>query len=292
MEMHIEKKVLEIGNDKICFTIDSLKSNKDEDLPILILPPAFNKTIRDYFLFSIYFTYNGFRVIRFDVNNHVGSSSGNVFDYKMTDCLKSLNTVCEYVEKKYANVNIYVLGTSLIGRVVIKQLSMSNSNLYSHVGLLIPVVDAADTIRRVSGIDYVGMELNGQQVNEMKLLNNIVSGNAARDIIINNYAGIKNCIKDLSQSKKPVSVFVAEQDEWVDVADVHKVFNEYKYCESFISLNYSSHQLDRNLKAAKLILEQIVSHFSQKQHGVEYSIITPNFNDIVYNSKIDRMQGL
>ena len=288
MIINYDPRIIKKDGISIYLSIDKDSDNNERDIPIIIIPPAFNKTMRDYFMFSAYFVNNGFTVVRYDTPFHIGLSSGDIFDYKLSESLHTLNIVSDYVKLQFSNSNSYLLGTSLIGRVVIKQLTYPNADMFSHVCLLMPVVDVQDTIKKVTGIDYFDAVQKDLTIKDIEILNHRVSSSFIFDALDNGFYDSKNTIEDLSNTKKEISVFTVEQDEWVSAEHEQLIFSDYKYCVKLSTLMYSTHQLDRNLQAMKTLLEEIVTYIVNREYSGGYKIRFPDFHDLVNNSKLDR----
>lgn len=289
MNLNIETDIIKDGDNDIYVAIDTIEENVGKELPVIIIPPAFSKTMRDYFMFSLYLAANNFTVLRYDTINHVGLSSGTIYDFKLSDCIYTLEKVSQYARQRFSGP-ISILGTSLAGRVVLKHLSMVEKDRYSFVSLLLPVVNVSDTIRRVSSIDYFKMEYDGVPVKEANILDNIVSFDYVRDAIRNDFSSIETSWADLEKIDVPMTVFVAAQDEWVDFEQIKEVFMSDKRPPSLnlVAINFASHHLERNLQAAKLIQKNVVESYTNHFYGEGHEVVLPGFRDVVRNSSIDR----
>lgn len=49
--MSSEKIEIKFENHRVFLIVDTLEGSESETLPIIILPPAYDKTVRDYFMF-------------------------------------------------------------------------------------------------------------------------------------------------------------------------------------------------------------------------------------------------
>jgi hypothetical protein len=264
--------------------IDHMEMGEVEP-PIVIIPPSFGKTMRDYFLFSQYLACNGFRVIRFDNLNYNGCNNVASNNYTMSDLLDTLNIVCDYTRQNYS-APVSVIGESLAGRVILKQLAGLQEGHYSHVALLLPVVDVSDTLRRITFKDY--FESDNSDMEEIDLKGTKLPKEFVKDAIINGYTDLQSSIEDLSKVNNNVTVVASEQDEWVNFEQLKKVCIDSNKCNTFITINNQTHAFERSIKATKLMLNAITNNFINEMFGKEKEIVVPSFQDIINNSKEDR----
>lgn len=210
-----------------------------------------------------------------------------MYYFNLSDCLLTLELVNNYIKNRF-NTDLYILGTSLTGRVVIKLMGLTQRELYKHVGLLLPVVDVSKTIKNITQTDLFGMEIAGKGAKEWDVLGNIISWDCVTNAIKYKYHNLDATLEDLKNNKIQTTIFTAKQDEWVEHEDLLKVFTEdQKY--KIVTFDNLSHKLERNLAGLKLLLKEIVSTYVQLQYGNNFSIYIPDFNEIVFNSRIDRI---
>lgn len=284
----IEPAQIEVAGHRIQLAIDRPKSAQTEELPVIVMPPAFNKTMRDYFLLSLYFVYNDFLVVRYDNVNHLGRSSGSIYDFNLSDCLFTLEQVTAFVRDRFQS-RVSVLATSLMGRVMLRHLRSPLAGIYELVGLLLPVVNVEHTINHIVGIDLFERERAGDPVIEVDILGNRVRAERfVRDVIQQQYDSVTSVMDDLRHADRDLLVFAAPKDEWVRYDEVLSLFSRYERTQQMVVLENSSHQLDRNLVACKQLFREVVGSYMRAIDVKKRDPRFPSFREIVENSRIDR----
>jgi esterase/lipase len=280
------KTIIEADNLKIAVK-DSGPENKNEsDLPIIILPPGLNRTMKDYFIYAAYFVSNDFRVIRFDNINHPGLSSGEILDYTLSDSIYCLDKVIKFIKERYPNSTISLLSSSIMARVTMKYLSYRES--FRHVGLVLPVVNLEQSVTNITGENYYDMEKNNVRRDSFEIFDQIISWKCIQDSIEHDFETYNSTLSDLHTSNQPLGIFIAKEDPWVNFEEVKAAFENRENCIRISLLEGSTHEIGRNITAMKIMLKEIVSHFCAVEYGEEYETVIPNFQKIILWSKEDR----
>lgn len=125
------------------------------DAPIVILPPTYGRSMRDYAAVSWFLLGNGFRVVRFDNRCHVGESHGDIYDYSPRTAIADLEAVVAFVRAQLAGAPWALAAFSLGWRWALRCLRDARdlSLLFGIVG----VVDMRTTLFHVMEDDWFAL---------------------------------------------------------------------------------------------------------------------------------------
>ena len=71
--------------------------DKDEGRPLIIVPSQYERVMRDNIVISLYLTSNGFNVLRYDLTDHIGLSSGEHEDYRLSTSYIDFHEILHHV---------------------------------------------------------------------------------------------------------------------------------------------------------------------------------------------------
>lgn len=241
---------------KIVAYHDQLESAKQEQ-PFIILIPGYGETKRESLLLSYYLVKNKFNVIRYDATNHVGESEGDIFKTTLSQIKDDLTSVIDFVAMKHGVDRVGVVASSLSQRVAIKAVAED-----SRVGLLIGlvgVVSLQDTLLRIYQEDIIRDVSIGDVKSEYEVLGYVIHNNFPIDAIKHKFHNLDSTLEDVKAINIPIHLFCAENDSWINFADVQKVAQEFTRSESKLHIIPGAmHQLQENMTALKIVLKNVV----------------------------------
>ena len=266
----------------------------EEERPLIIVPCQFEKSMRDNVSISMYLAGNGFNVLRYDSTNHVGISEGEHLYHTSSGAYDDFHDVFTYARSgAFQYSSIGVLGISLTARILFKYFS---ANSAEDVGLfvsLVGVVNLDRTLENITGEDIVKGNLEGTVYGVKKIIKYPINWNLyLNDASENQYTGIDKTIEEIGNIKVPMVVICAEKDEWVDVDDYYRVFdNDFECVKEKFLIPDAAHKLSKNPEAAEQALFQVIKSFSKYLKGTDLEnemIYKPIITEIIDRNKQER----
>jgi len=227
-------------------------SGPQHQLPIVV-GSGFSRRMDHLSTVAQYCVYNGFHVTRYDLINHVGLSEGEMIDFTMSDSLRSLKAAVDWTCEHTGQPKVAILATSLTARVAYELAAQSNR--IALVITAVGVVHLKKTLNCVFGVDFEAMvpeEIEGWAVFEGKKIRPLTF---TRDAHINHWWSFDGCIERLKQVEQPIINFVGNADEWVDVREVERAFQEGAGGpRKLFTLDRAQHDLSRDPAVARTFL--------------------------------------
>lgn len=232
------------------------------DSPTIILMPGYGETKRESLLISFYLARNSFNVIRYDATNHVGESSGEIFNTTMDQLKNDLVAVINYASSRFRSDKICVFAVSLSFRVALK--ATVECPKISFLMGLVGVVNLQSTLLKIYREDIIGDIQSGKVKNTYEVLGFVINNNFPIEAILHDYHDLNGSIRDIKKINVPVVLFSAENDSWIDPADSRTIANECKNRNSILKVVPNAmHQLTENPAALKNTMKDIVATASR-----------------------------
>ncbi len=274
-------------------TIRCLLERPDTDsaAPLVIVAPSYALSMRHFGPLSLFLTLNGFQSLRFDYTNHVGISTGDVYDYKLSTAADDLSSVLDSLDGWGMQGPVGVISVSMGARIAFRALRgrPEVASLVSLVG----VVNLQDTLNSVVGEDVVAEGLSGSVPDAREVLGYHVSGQMVMDAIEHDLHSLESTKVDVAQCDFPITHVFAEDDAWTKLHEAEQVFGENFAVapRQLYILPEASHKLEYNPVAARTAFSLAVAEVARELTGAEMTVkdvTSPSFNDVVEKNRQEK----
>lgn len=246
-----------------------------EKAPVIVVPPAFGRTMRDSVILGWYLLSHGFRVVRYDNTSHLGLSEGEILNFTLGGAVEDLSSVVDYVKRELQVESVGVVGTSLSFRVAVRALRDRDD-----VRLLFGLVGTAQvrhTIAEVIGLDVFGMTDRGEHLESSYRVDGHVirTHSFVRDAIGRGLDTLEGTRSEIKACDFPVVVVSGEEDAWVALEDVKIALSGAATggaLREVVVLPGVSHQLGKNPIATALALAEMTVRCVQEVGGRELTV--------------------
>lgn len=268
----MNKKTIKIDSENLILTIDEPRSSFC--LGGIILTPAFGVAAKRIFPLSYFLTLNGFRVFRIDFRNHVGLSSGEIIDAKIStqveDILAAVHSLdCHFIVSLSLSVRAAIRACALITKPI-------------KAVFIVPVVDVRYTLKGANGgTDLFEVYYTKPNQEGADVLGYYVKRELIKDCLEFNLDSWRDTAKDIALFKGPASFIAGNQDPWVNFEHVKKAAQNYQKDINIISVEAASHKIDRNPKVALTYFEYATRECLRLVGRKTDYIITPSFREII-----------
>jgi hypothetical protein len=187
---------------------------------LMLIAPGLGRTIRHSTVLALQFARHGYASLRFDLTNHTGDSDGDIFDATLSSAAEDLLCIAEAVRANGWDDPVFPVASSLGARAAIR--AASRGMLADGLVLILPVVDFAKTVASVTGEDLVAAHLAGRidRKDRVQVLTHGMSGVFLADAVEAGMCDIVSVQRELAVAGMPVAAVAAENDAWVQLADV------------------------------------------------------------------------
>jgi len=239
---------------------------------IAIVAPGFARRMRHTAAIARYLVDNGFVVYRCDYANHVGLSDGDIWNFTIGATYDSLLALHEHALETEQTQDVVFIASSLSARTCFR-LAAQRSGI-SGIAALVGVVDTRYTLERVFEFDHgarhpaeIGDEefvsFEGKRIQSRPFSENWRDGG---------WLNVEDTELDLARAGCPVVNFCGSSDDWIDIAEVRRVFALGDSSRRVVELPFVEHELSRNPVAAQTILRELTRcalEFTGAADGVE-----------------------
>lgn len=225
---------------------------------VVIIPP-YGRTVHDSFLITANLLINHFDVVRFDCRNHVGISTGDMENYKLSTIEIDLTDI---FNSGIINDSrpIILVGISLSAPVSWKVASKL-SNI-SGVVTLVGAVDVVSTIEKAgefSLIPYLDPMQEGDYYQDVLGLR-VIGQPFIDDLVLHQYSKLTDVRNYISLLPCPVYMISAADDSWVSLEQVKQVIDLSQSNRALTVLENSDHELGKSAVVAKKAAISIVEY--------------------------------
>ncbi len=269
----------------------------DENKPLIIIPPQFEKTIRNNLTIMVHLINNGFNVLRYDNRNHNGNSTGEIENFSLRKVLEDFEYVIDYLkankEVNFSN-GVGVVGISIASRAIYRYLSEKNGFIDVFI-VLVGVINMKYTLNSIVGFDSVQecIDNPSKKFGVRKVLNYPINWDIfLNEMIQDNMHNIDSTIEDVKKIKTPIYMVMAEKDKWVNIDECDAVFNSNReILKDVYKLPNTGHELYKNPESAKYAIMKIVemfkSYFNQNENE---ELVIPTIAEIVSLNRNERQR--
>jgi pimeloyl-ACP methyl ester carboxylesterase len=253
------------------------------DAPLVVLPPTYGRSMRDYAAVSWFLLGNGFRVVRFDNRCHIGESHGDIYHYSPRTAIADLEAVVAFVRAQLGGSPWGLAAFSLGWRWALRCLRDAPDArlLFGIVG----VVDMRTTLFHVMEGDYFALHAEGRLPAEGRPLGYLVSSRFLVDSVELGLHDLDGTRRDLERCRFPAVQVIGEADPWVPVAEVEEAFGRsgrHRGERTVLVLPGVQHQLQKNPTAAAMALEQMVIRCREHLCGATPDeVVAPSLPELV-----------
>jgi pimeloyl-ACP methyl ester carboxylesterase len=239
------------GDGRRLCALDSGGSNGSAP-PVLLVPP-FGVAMRDLFVPAHILCSNGFRVIRFDPRDHVGSSDGSIADWTLETLIDDIVLMA----RPHARLMVAGLSVSALPAI---EASVRLGERVEGLVLVTPVINVRATLEAVIGTDYWDCSPDTRP-SELKVLGSTVKAGFVDSCKRLGYGDTNRCHELLAEIAAPVSLIAGNRDPWVryeEVAEVHREVALRRADVAMTVIDAASHELTRHPKLALSYLHTMV----------------------------------
>jgi alpha-beta hydrolase superfamily lysophospholipase len=179
----------------------------------VVLAPALGMTTHELYMPTHVLNRNGFKVVRFDPRHHVGRSSGEMSEFRLSSLAEDLRVIIEWAKPDL------LVAFSLAARAALRVIS---DGTVAHAVLVTPVVDVASSTVAVTGVDYFDMPL-ARMPESVELLGLSMSREFVSDAREHGYDDLGGSKADGSAVRSSLSLVTGAHDPWVSHDDVRLV---------------------------------------------------------------------
>lgn len=229
------------------------------DAPVVVLSPGYGQTTQAYIALAYHLAAAGFRVLRYDHRNHIGNSSGEMMEARLSSMKTDLAAVVDAAAHTWPKGPRIVLATSLAGRVALKFAAVPTPNIHLLV-LLTPILDLHSTLSTVHREDLIVTCLRNALHGSTNILGHALDG--ARfldDAMKEGYADFSATLQDGRSLTVPTIMLAAESDTWVDPDDVRHLYAAIPHqAKELRIMPKAVHHLHEDARHAEAIYQDLV----------------------------------
>jgi SAM-dependent methyltransferase/esterase/lipase len=228
--------------------------------PWMLVLPGYGETKTDVLAVSFYLAKNGFHTLRFDYSDHVGESDGEILTTTLPKMKDDILSALDYLERRHTSRAVGAVASSLACRALLRA-AKEDERLKLLINF-VSIVDLRKTLCAIYNEDHLERTLKGLPNGLMDVLGFQVDADQfLRAAIDGRYEDVATTMEDARAIRAPVVFFAAENDAWVERADVEAVYaalgSERK---NLHVLKDSMHRLYENPAVAKAALKGAVEY--------------------------------
>jgi pimeloyl-ACP methyl ester carboxylesterase len=269
--MNDERVTLEVPEGSITIVVD--RTEVDE-IGTVVLAPAYGLTAEDMFLPACYLARNGLRVVRFDMRNHVGESSGAMYDFRLSGACADLRAVSEWARPAG------LMAVSLSGRPAMRVAADSE---LEWLLLVIPVVDVEYTLEAVTELPlFKGYK--GSEVQSLEVLGHQVGRRFLEDCEEHEFVTTDDAVRDFERITVPSAVLYGLGDPWVRASDVAALLAARRRRRGELiseEVPTTCHQLNQNPVIAHRFMSAATRHAVALAGGDPGQVSIPTFAEVI-----------
>lgn len=234
--------------------------NKAGNNPWMIVLPGYGETKTDVLTTSYYLAKNGFHTLRFDYSDHIGESEGEILFTSLTKIKDDILSSVDYLHHRFHPNVLGAVSSSLASRALLR--AAREDKRIRLVVNLVSVIDVRKTLFAIYKEDYLERAERGLVNGVMDVLGfQVDADHFLQSAIRDHYEDLETTIEDVSHIEAPVIFFAAENDVWVDLGDVEKVFQAAASDQKDICILHGAmHRLYENPRVVKRVLKEVVSY--------------------------------
>ena len=239
---------------RISAYLDSTTNQSSTRFAVMV--PKYGETKKNNLQLAYELVANGVTVLRFDLTNHIGESDGAMLEFTLPGAVDDIIASIEYLERRFDAMDITLVATSLSCRCALRVAALTPR--LTRIVCLVGVVNLQRTVFDVYKEDIIGSFLAGKRWGVTDILGfNIQAEHFMRTAVDADLHSLAGTARDLDRTRVPVEYFHAENDAWVNHAEVLEVFRNRPNCRLH-AIPGAMHELRENPKAAGRVYRTVV----------------------------------
>lgn len=254
--------------------------------PVVVVAPGFGQRMRSAGAMALMMVENGATVYRFDSLDHVGISDGDIHEFCITAHYEALAAVVEDVCARETRARVTLVATSLAALPGVQ--FAAKEGQVDNLVLMLGVVNGRNTLREVLAADYLDVEHATLPAQVLIDKHWVDPRPIHREHKVIDWWDESATVTALSNCDMPVCNFVAVDDDWVDIADVRRVFGgvDRPTPPEIIEVALSGHALLRNPVALKAMMTDVTRRALAL--GDADDVVMPSFEAMVELRGVER----
>jgi len=250
----VDEDVIETGDGRRIVVWRTCAVTRDARRGTILLAPGFCRRMYNLATLAQYLTFNGFEVYRYDPLNHLGPSSGVLYDFTMSSGYYGMNAVLSWLRGERDVDSLGIVATSLSARHAYR--ACGERHDIDYLLTAVGVTHLRATLQRVFGVDWAACErelLAPTVVFEDK---HVIHGPPFwEDAYAGDWWEGTTTQRELDSVDIPIVAFAARDDDWVQPHEVEAALGlsrhrERRLCE----LAGSGHNVSQNPAVAQAML--------------------------------------
>lgn len=245
----------------------------------IVIASGFGRKMHHAAGLNSYLNANGFAVVRYDPVDHIGLSDGKILDYTLTSAAHSLDAVLDALPGLLPGRKVGLIATSLSAFMAMATRITCRASNIEFLITISGVVDLRKTLHRVFDTDY-----SDRQIADLPSVVSfegyeIKTPNFYRDVIENAWLNF-DPKRDLAGCSVPVTAFVGELDDWVELQDVANLSSALQSYEVH-AIGGCGHDMARNASAARKLAIDIAKRCRRYCGDAGSQFVEPLYADIM-----------
>ncbi len=257
--------------------------------PWVVVAPKYGETKKNNLQTAYYLAHNGVNVLRFDLANHVGESDGQMPLFTIPGAVDDIIAAYDYLEKEIGISGAGLLANSLSARMAIR--ATASDPRIAYLVSLVGVVNVQRTLTIVYQEDVVANFIAGKRWGVNDVLGfDIDFENFLGALVASGLHTLEGTASDLTRIQVPVGFLSAQNDAWVDLADVEAVVARGRTCV-FRPIKDAMHEVRENPEAAERAFRELVAlclSWAQKTEIAPARVLVPDKKVYLRQNKIER----
>ena len=255
----------------------------------VVMAPKYGETKKNNLQLAYHLALNGINVLRFDYTNHVGESEGDMHAFTLPGAVGDIQASFDYLEHRHGVAQAGLVASSLAARMGIRATSLDAR--VSYLISLVGVVHVQRTLHTVYQEDVIKNHLAGKTWGVNDVLGfEIDFENFLAAAVSSRLHTLAGTCADLARIRVPVAMLAAQNDAWVDMADVERVIKWAPFGQLH-AIQDAMHEVRENPQAAERTFRQLVRQCVSWAHGREFAegeLAVPDKKSYVAQNKIER----
>lgn len=258
-----------------------VKKNKQR---FVILAPKYGETKKNNLQLAYFLASNGFTVLRFDLTFHVGESEGEMSAFTLPGMVDDILGSIDFLATESGAEQVVLVASSLSARCALRAAAMD-----SRVGRFVSIVGVVNmqtTLKEVYREDIFGTFLNGRHWGLTDIIGFDINGETFLSTAVEHRLhDLNGSMEDASRLRIPCTVFYAEEDLWVNPAEVRQVFSSANEC-LLVPIKGAMHEIRENPRAAEETFQMVVAACLDAPGSL--SLALPDKQCVLRQNKLER----
>ncbi|HAV14069.1 MAG TPA: hypothetical protein DCX06_11355 [Opitutae bacterium] len=255
---------------------------------VVVLAPRYGETKKNNLKLSYLFAANGFKVLRFDQTNHIGESDGSMDQYTLINVTNDIQSVVDHVDRFFEPTEIILMTLSLSARCGLRACAL-DPRISRHVSL-VGMVNMDRTLKAIYNRDFFGELAAGAQWSLVDILGFEIDGaRFYQSLLETNMLNLEGALADADQVTIPALHICAENDRWVEQAEVEAVMLRCKFGRVEVVKNVG-HEINENPEALNLAFGSMLAFCRSGLDEKHITNCVPSKATLLAQNKLERTQ--